>query len=92
MKKPIIVSTPNAYGFGHDWTLVAEGKSFYLGQDVKFIRRAMGCEPRDVIAAIGTNDLRKPTAQRKLAQFILDYFSLTPDKLRDLQSWELCCQ
>jgi len=92
MKKPIIISTPNAYGFGHDWTLVAEGKSFYLGQDVKFVRRAMCCEPQHVTNAIGTNDLSKPTARRKLAQFILDYFSLTPAKLRELQPWELCCQ
>jgi len=52
----------------------------------------MCCEPQHVTNAIGTNDLSKPTARRKLAQFILDYFSLTPAKLRELQPWELCCQ
>jgi hypothetical protein len=41
-----LIAKPNAYGFGHDWTLVlsknGEQKHFWLGQDVKVISRILG--------------------------------------------------
>jgi hypothetical protein len=86
----IIETTPNAYGFGHDWTLIVKNQSFYLGQDVKFCRRVLGVEPRHVSEYIGTNDLRTDTARRKLAKFIVQ--SLGIDDFSSLQPWELCCQ
>jgi len=88
--KMIIETTPNAYGFGHDWTLVAGNKSFYLGQDVKFCQRVLGMPPSYVAENIGTNDLSTSTARRKLAAFIVQ--SLGIDDFSNIQSWELCCQ
>jgi hypothetical protein len=86
----IIETTPNAYGFGHDWTLIVKKQSFYLGQDVKFCQRVLGMSPSYVVENIGTNDLSTKTARRKLAQFIVQ--SLGIDDFSSLQPWELCCQ
>jgi mRNA-degrading endonuclease HigB of HigAB toxin-antitoxin module len=86
----IIETTPNAYGFGQDWTLVVKKKSFYLGQDIKFCQRVLGMHPSYVAENIGTNDLRSDSARRKLARFIVQ--SLGIDDFENLQAWELCCQ
>lgn len=86
----IIETTPNAYGFGHDWTLVVKKKSFYLGQDVKFCQRVLGMSPSYVAENIGTNDLRSDSARRKLAKFIVQ--SLGIDDFSKVEPWELCCQ
>lgn len=88
----IIETTPNAYGFGHDWTLVVRKKSFYLGQDVKFCQRVLGMSPSYVAENIGTNDLSTATARRKLASFIVQSLGMDAEQLDDLQPWELCCQ
>ncbi len=86
----IIETTPNAYGFGHDWTLIVKKQSFYLGQDVKFCSRVLGMSPSYVCENIGTNDLRSDSARRKLAQFIVQ--SLGIDDFSSVEPWELCCQ
>jgi hypothetical protein len=86
----IIETTPNAYGFGHDWTLVVKKQSFYLGQDVKFCQRVLGMSPSYVAENIGTNDLRSANARRKLASFIVQ--SLGIDDFSSVDPWELCCQ
>jgi len=87
---------PNGYGFGYDWTLLVtthnSSKSFYLGQDVKFFRRVLGMEPRDIINEVGDNDLRKVETQKKFGDFILQTLGLTEDEIDTLQPWELCCQ
>lgn len=88
--KMIIETTPNAYGFGHNWTLVAGKKSFYLGQDVKFCSRVLGMSPSYVAENIGTNDLRTATARRKLAAFIVQ--SLGIDDFSGIEPWALCCE
>jgi hypothetical protein len=85
--KPIIVTSPDY--FGHKWNLVAYGKSFYLGQDVKFCSRALGMSPRDIVAAIGSNDLTKPSVRRKLAAFIIDSLELDKETLLQLEPWAL---
>lgn len=86
----IIETTPNAYGFGHDWTLIVKKQSFYLGQDVKFCQRVLGMSPSYVCENIGTNDLRSDSARRKLAKFIVQ--SLGIDDFSSVEPWELCCQ
>lgn len=90
--KAIIESTPNAYGFGHDWTLVSKYGNFYLGQDAKFCSRVLGMRGSDVANAIGSNDLRLASVRRKLAAFILQSLGVDESSLQDLQPWELCCQ
>jgi len=41
-----LYAQPNAYGFGHDWSLVLKkdgvSKQFWLGQDVKVVSRILG--------------------------------------------------
>lgn len=88
----IINSTPNGYGFGHDWTLVVNGKSFYLGQDAKFCSRVLGMTGRDVVNAIGDNDLTKKKTRTALANFIMDRLCLSENIVESLEPWELCCQ
>lgn len=90
--KPIIETHPNAYGFGHDWTLTAFGRTFYLGQDTKFCRRVLGMTGRQVADRIGTNDLRGDKARQDLAALILETFNLDETSIRNLQPWELCAQ
>lgn len=90
--KPIIETTRNPYGFGHDWTLVTRYGNFYLGQDAKFCSRVLGMRGSDVAQAIGSNDLRNDTTRRKLAAFILQSLGLDESTLQDVQPWELCCQ
>jgi hypothetical protein len=90
--KPIIVVTPNGYGFGHDWSLVVKGRSFYLGQDAKFCQRVLGMRGSEVADAIGSNDLSKDTTRRRLAAFIIQSLGLDQEQIESLQSWELCCQ
>lgn len=80
------------YGFSHNWTLSAFGKSFFLGQDVKFCRRVLGMEPSYVVQQIGTNDLRTEEARAALAEFIVDQLELDEDKVSNIEPWALCAQ
>lgn len=90
MEKTISISS--SYGFSHEWTLHAFGKSFYLGQDVKFCIRVLGMEPSYVVQQIGSNDLRNEETLKRLAEFICDELNLTEENAVNLESWELCCQ
>ena len=91
-----VTFTPDGYGFGHNWNLEVtthdKTTSFFLGQDVKFCRRVLGMEPRDVIREIGDNDLRNEETQKKLGDFIINTLGLSELELNTLQPWELCCQ
>lgn len=87
-----IIVTPGGYGFGHDWTLVAFGKSFYLGQDVKFCKRVLGLHPSDVVDAIGTNRLDTEEGREKLASFIVDSLEITEESSKTMEAWSLCAQ
>jgi len=95
MKANIIV-TQGSYGFGHEWTLECETKTtkknFYLGQDVKFCSRVLGCEPSYIVKAIGTNRLDTDTGTRKLAKFIVEQLGLNGRSIKKMEAWELCCQ
>jgi hypothetical protein len=78
------------YGFVHNWTLKAYGKSFYLGQDIKFCHRILGCEPSYIIKQIGSNDLSKETTKKKLAKFILDNLNITRKNINSIDPWQIC--
>jgi len=80
------------YGFCHNWTLKAYGKSFYLGQDVKFCSRVLGCDPSYIVKQIGSNDLSKETTKKKLAKFIFDSLNLNRSNIKNLHSWQLCAE
>lgn len=86
------ISISSSYGFDHNWTLLAFGRAFYLGQDVKFCSRVLGMEPSYVVKQIGDNDLRKEETLQKLAEFICDELNLNEDSVKEIQDWELCCQ
>lgn len=94
--KANVITHPNAYGFGHDWTLSVTTKKgqkdFYLGQDGKFCTRVLGMSARDVVSQIGSNNLGDEKVLRKLAKFIVKELGLTEKKVEELQTWELCCQ
>jgi hypothetical protein len=79
------------YGFAHYWTLIYRNKRYHLGQDVKFCNRVLNMLPRDVVKAIGDNDLSNEKTNRKLARFIVS--TLKERHLinfKNLQTWELC--
>ncbi len=79
------------YGFAHYWTLIYRNKRYHLGQDVKFCNRVLNMLPRDVVEAIGDNDLSNEKTNRKLARFIVS--TLKERHLinfKNLQTWELC--
>jgi hypothetical protein len=91
MQNTITINT-GAYGFGHEWTLSAFGKPFYLGQDVKFCKRVLGMTPSEVVYAIGTNRLDLEEGRNTLAEFIINKLGLTEESLQKVQPWELCAQ
>lgn len=81
------------YGFAYYWTLVYRNKSYYLGQDVKVCNRLLQMQPSDVVQAIGTREIDKPTGNKKLAKFIVN--TLKERHLinfKNLQPWELCAE
>ena len=90
MKSPIIEVSRGEWGY--NWTLIAYGQSFYLGQDSKFCHRVLNEHPSNVQEAIGTADLSKDSSKRKLANYILSSLGLNKESLKDIESWELCCQ
>lgn len=88
--------TQGSYGFSYEWTLTCETKktkkSFYLGQDIKFCTRILGCEPAYIVKAIGTNRLDTEQGQKKLAKFIVEMLGLNGRNIKTMQAWDLCCQ
>lgn len=77
------------YGFDHNWTLVINGKSFYLGQDVKFCTRVLEMSPSEVIEESGVKDLRPEENKTKLATWIAGKLGLTEETTENLEPWEL---
>lgn len=86
------ISITSNYGFDHNWTLTCFGRSFYLGQDVKFCSRVLGMEPSSVVNAIGTNRVDTPKGSEKLAKFICKKLGITKSNVNKLESWDLCAQ
>jgi hypothetical protein len=86
------IQISTSYGFCHNWTLKAYGKSFYLGQDVKFCTRVLGCEPSYIAQQIGSNDLSKEATKKKLAKFIIDNLNLNRSNIKNLDPWQLCAE
>lgn len=80
------------YGFCHNWTLKAYGKTFYLGQDIKFCHRILGCEPSYIIKQIGSNDLSKEATKKKLAKFILNSLNINRSNIKNIDPWQLSAE
>ena len=86
------IEITTSYGFCHNWTLKAYNKSFYLGQDVKFCKRILGCDPSYIVNQIGSNDLSKESTKKKLAKFILDSLQINRSNIKTIQAWDLCAE
>jgi len=87
--------TKGSYGFGHEWTLNAYGRNFYLGQDVKFCSRVLGMEPSTIIQQAGIQhpcDMGKESNRKAIARFICGQLGVTRGTAKTLQPWDLCAQ
>lgn len=85
-----VTITRGSYGFGHEWTLEAYGKKYWLGQDVKFCSRVLGLAPSTVVTQIGSPEIAKPMVNRRLAKFICDELGIT--RSTKINPWDLCAQ
>lgn len=85
-----VIVTRGAYGFGHEWTLVAYGHNFFLGQDVKFCSRVLGMVPIDVVGRIGSPEIEEPTTNKRLARLIVNELGITRSNVKKLDRWSLC--
>ena len=85
-----VIITRGAYGFGHDWTLEAYGKQYYLGQDVKFCSRVLGVSPSTLVTIIGGREIESPKVNRNLARFICEELNIT--RSTKINTWDLCAQ
>jgi len=85
-----VIITRGSYGFGHDWTLEAFDKQYYLGQDVKFCSRMLGISPSTLIAHLGSPNIEEPRVNTKLAKFICKELGIT--KKANINDWDLCAQ
>lgn len=84
--------TTGSYGFGHDWTLKVFGRSFWLGQDVKFCSRVLGMSPSQLVEEVGTNRFDTEEGLVQLAEFITGQLGITEDNVQQIESWGLCAQ
>jgi hypothetical protein len=85
-----VIITRGGYGFGHEWTLEAYGKKYYLGQDVKFCSRVLGLEPSTIVSAIGSPEIEVPAVNNRLAKFICNELGIT--RKTNINAWDLCAQ
>jgi hypothetical protein len=85
-----VIITRGAYGFGHDWTLEAYGRKYYLGQDAKFCSRVLGFSPSTVVAKIGSAEIETPAVNNRLARLICEELGVT--RSSKLEPWALCAQ
>jgi hypothetical protein len=85
-----VIITRGSYGFGHEWTLEAYGKKYYLGQDVKFCSRVLGVSPSTVVAHIGSPEIEVPAVNNRLAKFICNELGIT--RKTNINAWDLCAQ
>jgi len=84
--------TRGSYGFGYDWTLKVFGRSFWLGQDVKFCSRVLGMQPSEVVQEVGTNRFDTEEGLAQLAEFITKQLGITEQNVQEIESWGLCAQ
>jgi hypothetical protein len=85
-----VIITRGSYGFGHEWTLEAYGKQYYLGQDVKFCSRVLGVSPSTIVSAIGSPEIEVPAVNNRLAKFICNELGIT--RKTNINAWDLCAQ
>ena len=87
-----VIITSGAYGFGHEWMLVAYGHNFFLGQDVKFCSRVLGMSPVEIVGRIGSPCIEEDDVNKRLAQLICDELGVTKSNVKDIERWSLCAQ
>jgi len=85
-----VIITRGSYGFGHEWTLEAYGKQYYLGQDVKFCSRVLGMYPSYIVSEIGSPEIEVPAVNNRLAKFICNELGIT--RKTNINAWDLCAQ
>jgi hypothetical protein len=85
-----VIITRRSYGFGHEWTLEAYGKQYFLGQDVKFCSRVLGVSPSTIVSAIGSPEIEVPAVNNRLAKFICNELGIT--RKTNINAWDLCAQ
>ena len=80
--------TVTNYGFSHNWVLCAYGKSFYLGQDIKFCSRVLNLHPQSIIKSIGTNEIDTGAPGNKLlAEFICKKLNINKKNVMNFEPW-----
>jgi hypothetical protein len=84
-----VIITAGPYGFGKTWQLECYGKTFLLGQDIKFCRVALGMEPSKIVKEIGSGEIKTPSVNRKLAKLIVNKVGITRANVNKIASWEL---
>lgn len=95
MKAEILIE--QQYGFLYYWTLsvstAKKHKKFFLGQDEKVCRRLLGMTGKDVVEALGTNDINEGTrGNKRLAKMICKAISLTGHNIDKIENWEICVE
>jgi hypothetical protein len=85
-----VIITRGSYGFGHEWTLEAYGKQYYLGQDVKFCSRVLEMDPIYIVKQIGSPEIELPAVNKRLAVFICKELGIT--RKTNINAWDLCAQ
>ena len=85
-----VIITRGSYGFGHEWTLEAYGKQYYLGQDVKFCSRVLEMDPSYIVKQIGSPEIEVPAVNNKLAKLICNELGIT--RKTNINAWDLCAQ
>ena len=86
--------------FGRKWHLVLQTKTttkkMFLGQDAKVCQRLLGMTTKEVVEAIGDNNLDDPKTLQKLAGLILDHLKthhlITPKKILTMDPWDLAVE
>ena len=86
-----LIATKNAFGFGHDWTLILKKgekvKKFWLGQDVKVVSRILGMRMDYAVEYYKTKansenfDVIRKLIARDLLKKFLDTQRLTQEQL-----------
>ena len=85
------------YGFDHNWTLEVETptkfKSFYLGQDVKFVSRVLQTNALQLCKDAGaTNDMTDDRNRKRLAMHLVRLLRINGQNLHLFEPWAFCAQ
>jgi hypothetical protein len=88
MKKlKVSLKISSAYGFDKNWNLEVNEKSFFLGQDVKFLNRVLQMSPKNFIELLGTNDLSKDKNLEKAGKLIYKKLGINSKNYQNFDNW-----